>query len=111
MIVALGDIYGQIPRREEVRELMLATQERVRKQPGCISYEFAETLDDPAHFVVLQRWRDQEALDEHYRSDAFVRYQEGMENRLVRTSELHVYVVQESFLPLDSSVINTAHDD
>jgi quinol monooxygenase YgiN len=66
VIVGLGDIYVQIPRREEVRELMRATQASVREQPGCIGYAFAETLDDPGHFVVLQRWRDQAAVDQHY---------------------------------------------
>jgi quinol monooxygenase YgiN len=111
VIIALGDIYVQIPRRDEIRELMRVTEERVREQPGCLSYAFAETLDDPGHFVVVQRWRDQEAVDEHYRSKAFADYQAGIADRLVRTSELAVHVVQESFLPVDSSRIDTSQDD
>lgn len=111
MIIALGDIYAQIPRRDEVRDLMRAAQERVREQPGCISYAFAETLDDPGHFVVVQQWRDQRALDDHYRSPAFADYRAGVADRLVRASELRVHVVQESFLPVDSSLIETSQDD
>ena len=111
MIIALGDIYAQIPRRDEVRELMRVTQQRVREQAGCLSYAFAETLDDPGHFVIVQRWRDQEALDEHYRSQAFADYQAGIADRLVRSSELAMHVVQESFLPVDSSPIETSQDD
>jgi quinol monooxygenase YgiN len=111
VIIALGDIYAQIPRRDEVREVMRVAQARVRKQAGCISYAFAETLDDPGHFVVVQQWRDREALDEHYRSEAFADYQAGVTDRLVRTSELRVHVVQESFLPVDSSLVDTSHDD
>src|SRR5436305_1960318 len=71
MVIALGDIYAQIQRRDEVRELMRATQERMREEPGCAYYAFAETLDDPGHFVVVQEWSDQAALDDHYRSRAF----------------------------------------
>jgi quinol monooxygenase YgiN len=111
MIIALGDIHAQIPRREEVRELMRVTQARVREQPGCLSYTFAETLDDPGRFVIVQQWRDQEALDGHYRSQAFADYQAGIAHRLVSTSELRLYVVQESLLPVDSSVIDTSADD
>ena len=111
MIIALGDVYAQIPRRDEVRELMSLTQRRVAEQPGCLSFTFAETLDDPGHFLIVQSWRDQRALDEHYRSEAFARYQAEIANWLVRTSELRVHVVQESFVPVDSSPIDTSQDD
>ena len=111
MIIALGDIYAQIPRRDEVRELMRVTQKQVREQPGCLSYAFGETLDDPAHFVVVQRWRDRAALDEHFRSQAFADYQARIADRLVRTSELRLYAVEDGFLPVDSSPIDTSNDD
>jgi hypothetical protein len=32
VIIALGDIYGQIPRLDQVRALMRATQQQVRRQ-------------------------------------------------------------------------------
>ncbi|TMK25679.1 MAG: antibiotic biosynthesis monooxygenase [Actinobacteria bacterium] len=111
MIVGLGDIYAQIPRREEVRELMRATQASVREQPGCISYSFAETLDDPGHFVVVQRWRDQAAVDEHYGSRAFADYQAKIGDLLVRNSELSLHVVEEGFRPVSSSAVSSAQED
>ena len=111
MIIALGDIYAQVPRREEVRELMRATQARVREQPGCISYEFAETLDEPGHFLVVQQWRDLAALEQHYRSQAFVTYQEEIVDQLTRTSELRLNVVSESFQPVGSSPVDPRDDD
>ncbi len=111
MIVALGDIYAQIPRRDEVRELMRVTQQRVREQPGCLAYTFAEALDDPGHFIAVQRWRDREALDEHYRSQAFADYQAAISDQLVRASELRVHAVEETFLPVDSSPLDTSQDD
>jgi quinol monooxygenase YgiN len=111
MIIALGDVYAQIPRREELRELMRVTQAQVSEQPGCLSFTFAESLDDPGHFLIVQQWRDQGALDEHYRSQAFATYQAGIAGQLVRTSELRLHVVTESFTPLDSAVIDTSEDD
>jgi quinol monooxygenase YgiN len=111
LIIAVGDIYAQIPRREQVRELMRATQEQVRGEPGCISYDFAETLDDPGRFIVVQRWRDRAAFDEHYRSQAFADYQAAIGDQLVRTSELYVHVVSESFQPVESSPRSAQDED
>lgn len=111
MIIALGDIHAQVPRRNEVRELMRATQARVREQPGCISYEFAEALDEPGHFLVVGQWRDLPALEEHYRSQAFSTYQEEITEQLVRTSELRLHVVRESFQPVGSSPTDPRDDD
>jgi quinol monooxygenase YgiN len=111
MIIAAGDVYAQIPSLAQVRALMRATQARVREQPGCISYVFAETLDDPGHFVTVQRWRDRGALDDHYRSQAFADYQAKIGEYLVRSSELQQYVVQESLRPVDSQALDTSQDD
>jgi quinol monooxygenase YgiN len=111
MLVALGDIYAQIPRRERVRELMLATQARVRDEDGCIYYAFAETLDDPGHFVVIQQWSDQAALDAHYRSEAFATYQSEIDPHLVRRSDLRVHAVEASARPVDSSPLDTSQDE
>jgi quinol monooxygenase YgiN len=96
MIIASGDIHARIPDREQVTALMRATQARVREEPGCLYYAFAETLDDPGHFVVVSHWQDQGALDAHYRSDAFAEYQAQVGAYLVRSSELRVFQASEA---------------
>jgi quinol monooxygenase YgiN len=111
MLIALGDIFAQIPHRDRVRELMLATQASVCEEPGCISYFFAETLDDPGHFVVVQQWRDQAALDEHFRSRAFADYQAQIIPSLVRSSDMSVHVVEASYSPFDSGSIGPPQTD
>lgn len=103
MIVAIGDIYVQIPRRAEVGELMRTTQAWVRDEPGCLSYLFAETVGEPGHFVVVQEWRDQSALDAHYRSRAFADYQARIGDLLVRSSALRLHHVGSTVLPQDSA--------
>jgi quinol monooxygenase YgiN len=111
MVIALGDIYTQIQRREEVRELMRATQARLREQRGCAYYAFAETLDDPGQLLVVQQWRDQAALDDHYRSQAFADYQAQIGQLLVRSSELRVHAVQASARPVDSAAIDISQEE
>jgi quinol monooxygenase YgiN len=111
MIVAVGDIYAQIPRRQEVAELMRATQARAREQPGCGYFAFAETLDDPGHFVVVQQWRDRTALDGHYASQVFADYQSQIGPLLVRSSELRIHEVRSSARPIGSSTLDISQDD
>jgi quinol monooxygenase YgiN len=111
VIIALGDIYAQIPYREQVRELMRATQVRMREQPGCLAYEFAETLEDPGHFLVVQQWEDRAALDAHYRSQEFADYQASIRDRLVRDSDLRAHVVQETVRLLGVSPADPRLDD
>jgi quinol monooxygenase YgiN len=59
MIVAVADVYAQIPHRKAVQEVMLTTEVRVRADPGCVSFVFAEVLAEPGHFLLVERWRDQ----------------------------------------------------
>jgi quinol monooxygenase YgiN len=111
MIIALGDIYARIPDRDRVRELMRSTQARVREQPGCEYYVFTESLEDPGHFVVTQRWQDRDALERHYRSEPFADFQTGIGVHLVRTSELRVYEADAGFTPVTRTPIEPQRDD
>jgi quinol monooxygenase YgiN len=111
VIIALGDVYAQVSRVEGVRELMRATQQSVRAEPGCLYYAFAESLDDPGHFVVVQRWRDAAALDEHYRSAAFAAYQSRVSPMLVGDSQLSVHLVEQSARPLPAVPLDPRQDD
>jgi quinol monooxygenase YgiN len=110
MIVAIGDIYARIADRDEVAALMRATQDRAREQPGCSYYVFAETLDDPGHFVLVEHWDDRAALDAHYRSPAFADYQEQVGGHLVRASELRLFEVDAALTALAPGPIEPQQD-
>jgi quinol monooxygenase YgiN len=100
--VAIGDVHAQVPHLDLVRDLMRETQEQARAQPGCVSYSFAETLDEPGHFVTMQEWRDQASLEEHYRSEAYADFQNRLELVLVHSSELRIYLVGDTIRPIES---------
>jgi quinol monooxygenase YgiN len=51
------------------RELVVLT----RQEPRNISYDLYVDRDDPGHFVFVETWPDQEALDEHCASEHFRR--------------------------------------
>jgi len=111
MLIALGDVYALIERRDEARELMRATQASAREQPGCEYYAFADSLDDPGHFVLVQRWSDRAALEEHYRSRAFADYQAGIAPLLVRSSELTLFEAAPGVRFVDRDPIEISQED
>ena len=87
-VVAITQIHGIAGRREELRELMRATQERTSAEPGCVTYRFAATLAHPDEYVHVQEWSSEEAFAAHQRSPAFQAYQEGLFDLLARPSEM-----------------------
>jgi len=80
-------------------------------QEGCRSFTFAEVLEEPGHFVVLERWEDEQAIERHYRSPGFADYQRTIARLLVRESEYRLHRVQETLHPVNSITIVTDQDD
>jgi quinol monooxygenase YgiN len=111
MLIALGDVYAQAAAVERVRELMRAAQRAVASEPGCEAYSFSEVVGDPAHFLNVQRWRDRESFDAHYRSAAFADYQAQITPLLARSSELRVYEAGVSYTPTDAGPLGPPEVD
>ena len=94
--IVVGDIYVLVGHADELVDLLLETQEQARAEPGCVAYAFAEVVRDPGHYVVVQEWRDEAALDAHYASPAFRRYQDRIGEFLARPSEVRLHRVAET---------------
>ena len=78
---------------------------------GCLRYTFASTLAEPDHFVLVSEWRDQPALDAHYASPEFARFQFSLNGLLARPSEMTVYTVSGSARPMPSGVMDPRDAD
>lgn len=90
---------------------MLTASEQALAEDGCLSFVFAEVLQDPGHFVVLESWSDQQAIERHYRSAAFADYQRAIAPLLVRDSEYRLHLVAETLHPVQSTTIVTDQND
>ena len=60
---------------DKVDEFLAIAKELVEKtnslDPGCIKYELCKDLDNPLHFIVLEEWESQSALDDHMQATHF----------------------------------------
>jgi quinol monooxygenase YgiN len=110
-VVVLGDLYALVARRGELAGLLGETQAQARTEPGCVSYAFAEVVGEPGRFVVAQEWRDEAALQAHYRAAAFTDYQERVGEFLARPSEVRIHHVRDTLHPEDGGPMDPRRAD
>jgi quinol monooxygenase YgiN len=101
-VFAVAEMFGISGRRGELTRLLESFERWAAGEPGCRRYVFAAALADPSRFVLISEWESQEALDAHYRSEAFTEFQLSLDGLLARPSELTVYSLQSAVRPADT---------
>ena len=109
--VVVVDIHGLAGRARELAELLGATQEHARSEPGCLAYTVAEVVGDPGHHLVVQEWRDEAALERHYTSAGFRRYHHHVGELLARPSEARLHRVTETVHLADPGPVDPRRAD
>jgi quinol monooxygenase YgiN len=51
---------------DEVEETLRSLVSLSHREQGCMRYAIHRTLDDPATFLLVQKWTDQRDLEEHF---------------------------------------------
>lgn len=110
-VVVIGDIQTLLGRHEEVVGLLHETQDRARLEPGCTGYVFAEVVADPGHYVVVEEWRDEDALRTHYASDPYRAYQARVGELVARPSEVRIHHVAETVHAADPGPMDPRRAD
>lgn len=67
-LVIAGTIRVPPDRLEAFRPHMRAMLEASRAEDGCLEYAYAEDVAEPGLIRVFEAWRDQAALDAHFRT-------------------------------------------
>jgi quinol monooxygenase YgiN len=101
-VIAVAEMFGISGRRDELTTVLERFERWAAGEPGCERYVFAAALADPSRFVLFSEWESQEALDAHYRSDAFTDFQLSLDGLLARPSELTVYSLESAERPTDT---------
>jgi quinol monooxygenase YgiN len=99
VVIAVAEMFGISGRRVELATQLEQFGSWARGEPDCKRYIFAATLADPNRFVLVSEWESQQALDAHYRSQAFADFQFSLEGLLARPSELTVYSAEATVRP------------
>jgi quinol monooxygenase YgiN len=76
MIVVVGRVTSDAEKRDQLIEVAQAIASASREEDGCIDYRFYEDTEQPNHFVFVEEWADQAALERHFGTphiDTFMR--------------------------------------
>ena len=61
--------------------------EQERKVEGCVGFQIVQDITQADHFVMMEQWRDQAALDQHLKSEAYARNSAKMESFFAAEAE------------------------
>jgi quinol monooxygenase YgiN len=87
-VVAKNKIQG-----EQITTVLGLYEELVketRKETGCIKYELFQDVEDPAVLTMIEEWEDRASLDQHMKTEHFVRIV-PMVGKYVIESSLNIY--------------------
>ena len=69
----------------------------IRAEAGNLRYEYYQSLDDPETILLIDRWRDQAALDAHHTSPM-------MQTIAALREKYHLHMTAERFLSDESGL-------
>jgi len=52
----------------ELRDALKGLQAPTRAEPGCLTYDLHQAVDDPARLLMFESWESQAAIDAHMKS-------------------------------------------
>lgn len=55
----------------DVLEHLAALRPQALAEPGCLGYESLQAIDEPTHLVLIERYRDSDAVDAHVNSSHY----------------------------------------
>ena len=91
-LTVIARVNARPGKEAELEQALRAVVAPTHAEPGCLRYALHRSSNDPATFVLVERWVSKEALDQHlempYLKALRARFQELVEGRDVSLYEL-----------------------
>lgn len=78
---------------EKVADFITAAKAMIdssNAEPGCLSYQLYQNPYDPAQFIFVETWKDQEAIDIHFAKPYFTAFGPVIQDWLAQPTELRI---------------------
>jgi quinol monooxygenase YgiN len=66
VLVVIATLNGKAERRADIAAALAKAAAASRGDAGCLSYSFAQDVEDPDRFVSVETWEDKASLDAHF---------------------------------------------
>jgi quinol monooxygenase YgiN len=96
MIVISGKAQIRPDKLEQAKANAIAMSKASVEEPGCISYEFSQQLDDPTTFRLFEEWESAEALAIHFTLPHFLAFSGTLGDFLAAPPKFTKYEVSKA---------------
>ncbi|KUP04049.1 monooxygenase [Bacillus coahuilensis m2-6] len=87
-IVITAVLKSKPGREQELFQALKEVIEPSREEAGCLQYDLHQSSEDQRVFVFYERWKDEEAVQDHVASEHYQAYRERGEE-LVESREVY----------------------
>jgi quinol monooxygenase YgiN len=99
-LTILASFRARPGRRDEVRDALVAMIEPSLAEPGCLAYCPYLDAVDPERIILVERWVDRAALDDHFATPHFKRVAAMLDETLAEPFELSELRAEATTRPL-----------
>ena len=93
MIVIAGHIRIDAANRDAASATASEMMKQTHLEEGNISYTFSSDLSDPGLFYIFEEWKDQDALDFHFKTPQMVKFQAALGGLGIQEMKVQKYQV------------------
>lgn len=95
MFVLIGGTFDVHPDdRDNFLKVIEAVTAPSRAEAGCVKYWFSASLEDANRFHLFECWKDQAALEEHFKTPHLLQFREDV-GKLNLTRDITRYTAEE----------------
>jgi quinol monooxygenase YgiN len=91
MIIVTGTVRCRPESLDQVLALSLEHVHRSRLEPGCLSHDVHQAVEDPLRVVFVEQWADLDALRAHFEVPASLEFVTALAPLAVEAPAMHIY--------------------
>ena len=91
MIVLAAKFTGKPEKKSEILRLVGVVVPPSRAESGCLFYDFYEKQPGGNEFLFFEEWRDQAALDAHFKTQHFADFVGALPALIEGTPHIRIY--------------------
>ena len=96
MIVVVGRVKTDDAHRDELIRIGQAVAQASREEAGCVNYGLFEDTETRNEFVVVEEWRDEAALQEHFRTSHIASFMASIRGAVTAVPDVGFHTIESS---------------
>lgn len=93
MIILIARFRTESTNRDKMIELAGSMITPSNNEDGCIRYEFFQDPFDPGLFIFCEKWKNREALENHFQLPHFINFDQKVHELLTEKENVRLYEV------------------